>query len=165
LSGREGEVRGWLSFSPHEAELHRVPITGGELLDLLVAGPERGQADLLAEVSEVSIGEHRRVSNQLVADICKEREREGGRDRQGVRLAHCCVEQGLDLALVCRVACYGAWGGSGEAKGCKGRGGPDVLSGEEDTESQSVEEVSGGEQAGDRAETKASLSLVRREMR
>lgn len=57
------------AHSLHQTEFHGVPIAGGELLNLLITGAERGQADLLTKVCEVWISEHRSMAEELVADV------------------------------------------------------------------------------------------------
>ena len=52
-----------------EAKLHREPVAGGQLLDVLVGGAQTGQADLLAEAGKGGVGEERGVTHQLVADV------------------------------------------------------------------------------------------------
>ncbi len=42
---------------------------GGQLLDEVVRGSERGEPDLLGELGEGRVGEERDVADQLVADV------------------------------------------------------------------------------------------------
>jgi hypothetical protein len=67
------------------------------------------------------------------------------------------------LARGCREACYDVCGEREEEAGRSGQGHrkdrPDVLSGKENTEGQSIQEISRGEQSSDGAETEAGLSL------
>lgn len=51
------------------AEFKRKPVNGTEPLQLQLAGAERGEADLLAKVCKVLVGEHRRMAYQLVNNI------------------------------------------------------------------------------------------------
>jgi hypothetical protein len=66
-----------------QTELHGVPVAGGELLDLLIARAERGQADLLTEVREVWISEHGGMTQELVADVLRCEMSNEGRRREG----------------------------------------------------------------------------------
>jgi len=57
-----------------EAELHREPVDGRQLLDLLVRGAEGCQTDLLRELGEARIGQERHVAQEFVNAVsAKER--------------------------------------------------------------------------------------------
>ena len=58
-----------LALLPGDAELDGEPVAGGELLDVVIAGAQAGQANLLAELGEGGVSKEGDVAQQLVADV------------------------------------------------------------------------------------------------
>ena len=58
-----------LPVLPSDAELDGEPVAGGQLLNVVIGGAERGQADLLAELGEGGVSEQRHVTQELVTDV------------------------------------------------------------------------------------------------
>ena len=52
-----------------DAELDGEPVAGGQLLDVVVAGAQAGQANLLAELGKGGVSEERDVAEELVTDV------------------------------------------------------------------------------------------------
>mmetsp|Transcript_6822 Transcript_6822/g.18545 ORF Transcript_6822/g.18545 Transcript_6822/m.18545 type:complete len:202 (-) Transcript_6822:957-1562(-) len=46
-----------------------MPVTASQLLDVLLRRPETGQSNLLREIREVGVGEHRGVPQKLMTDV------------------------------------------------------------------------------------------------
>ena len=64
-----GPVSLELPVLPRDAELDGEPVAGGQLLNVVIRGAERGQADLLTELGEGGVSEQRHVTQELVTDV------------------------------------------------------------------------------------------------
>jgi len=64
-----GPVRLDLPVLPANSKLDGEPVTGGQFLDVVIAGPEGGEADFLGELGKCRIGKEGHVTNQLVTHV------------------------------------------------------------------------------------------------
>ena len=64
-----GPVGLQFSLLPGDPELDGEPVAGGQLLDVVVAGAQAGQANLLAELGKGGVSEERDVAEELVTDV------------------------------------------------------------------------------------------------
>ena len=64
-----GPVSLELPVLSRDAELDGEPVAGGQLLNVVIGGAERGQADLLTELGEGGVSEQRHVTQELVTDV------------------------------------------------------------------------------------------------
>ena len=69
--GREqaGTVGLQFSLLPGDPELDGEPVAGGQLLDVVVAGAQAGQANLLAELGKGWVSKERDVAEQFMTDV------------------------------------------------------------------------------------------------
>ena len=69
--GREqaGTVGLQLPLLSGDAKLNGEPVAGGELLDVVIAGAQAGQANLLAELGKGGVSKERDVAEEFVTDV------------------------------------------------------------------------------------------------
>ena len=69
--GREqaGTVGLQLPLLSGDAKLNGEPVAGGELLDVVIAGAQAGQTNLLAELGKGGVSKERDVAEEFVTDV------------------------------------------------------------------------------------------------
>ena len=58
-----------LAIFPHQAKLHREPVTSCQAFNVRIVSAEAGKANLLGQVGKCRVGKHGRMAYQLMADI------------------------------------------------------------------------------------------------